>query len=125
MLVVDDDRDTVETTTMLLKLEGHVTGVAHNGLVVLETARLFLPDVVLMDLGLPGLDGCGVARQLRAEVLLDRALIVALTGWGRDSDKRAALDAGFDVHLLKPVPFDELRTLLAQVRPFPRTIAIV
>ena len=117
VLVVDDNVDLAESTAMLLEMDGHTTEVLGNGLAVLETARRFLPDLVLMDLELPGLDGCSVARQLRAEPMLDHALLVALTGWGRDADKRDALDAGFDVHLTKPSSLDALRKLLARYEP--------
>ena len=71
---------------------------------------------MLMDIGLPGMDGYEVATLMRREVTLDPTLLVALTGWGNDEDKRAALGAGFDVHLLKPVHLDVLREVLAQVR---------
>jgi DNA-binding response OmpR family regulator len=77
-----------------------------------------------MDLGLPGLDGFSVARQLRAEVSLGHVLLVALTGWGRDIDRQSAMDAGFDVYLLKPIGFGQLREILSKVRQSPRTTQV-
>ena len=117
VLVVDDNIDAAETMVMLLELSGHKTAMVHTGTEVLEAARDFIPDVVLLDIGLPGMNGYEVARQVRQDPLLDQTLLVALTGWGSDADKRAARDAGFDVHLTKPVGPDALLEVLARVRP--------
>ena len=117
VLVVEDDVDAAESLAALLDMDGHATQIAHDGLEALDAARRFLPDVVLIDLGLPGLDGCNVATQIRREPTFDRTLLVALTGWGREADKQAALAAGFDLHLLKPVGWDALREVLTRVEP--------
>ena len=117
VLVVDDNIDAAETMDMLLQMSGHATAMVHNGLEVLAAARGFLPDVVLLDIGLPGMNGYEVAAQLRRESLMEGTLLVALTGWGSDADKRAAKEAGFDVHLTKPVGPEALLEVLARVRP--------
>ena len=114
VLVVDDNVDGAEAIAALFELEGHATEVVHNGMLVIAAARRSLPNLILMDLGLPGLDGFAVATQIRLEPLLSGTLLVALTGWGRDADKKAAMDAGFDLHLLKPISMDELRELIAR-----------
>jgi CheY-like chemotaxis protein len=121
VLVVEDDVDAAESMAALLELEGHATEIAHAGPEALDAARRVKPDLVLIDLGLPGLDGCSVAAQIRREPTFDRTLLVALTGWGREADKVAALDAGFDLHLLKPVGWNELREVLARAEPGQRS----
>lgn len=121
VLVVEDDVDAAESMAALLELEGHATEIAHAGPEALDAARRVKPDLVLIDLGLPGLDGCSVAAQIRGEPTFDRTLLVALTGWGREADKVAALDAGFDLHLLKPVGWKELREVLARAEPGQRS----
>ena len=120
VLVVDDNIDAAETMDMLLQMSGHATAMVHNGLEVLAAARGFLPDVVLLDIGLPGMNGYEVAAQLRRESLMEGTVLVALTGWGSDADKRAAKEAGFDVHLTKPVGPEALLEVLARVRPLER-----
>jgi CheY-like chemotaxis protein len=121
VLVVEDDVEAAESMAALLELEGHSIEIAHAGPEALDAARRFMPDLVLMDLGLPGLDGCSVATQIRREPMFDGTLLVALTGWGREADKLAALDAGFDLHLLKPVGWDALREVLARAVPGQRS----
>ena len=116
VLVVDDQVDAAEMMVWLLQMEGHAAEMVHTGHEALDAARRIRPDVVLMDIGLPGLDGYQVATLIRREVTLDLTLLIALTGWGNDEDRRAALGAGFDVHLLKPVSLDVLREVLGQVR---------
>ncbi len=117
VLVVDDNVDAAETMAMLLDMSGHKTAMVHSGLDVLDVAREFLPDVILLDIGLPGMNGYEVAARLRQERILDQTLLVALTGWGSDADKRAASEAGFDIHLTKPVSPDALMEVLARVKP--------
>jgi PAS domain S-box-containing protein len=117
VLVVDDNVDAAETMTMLLEMSGHRTAMVHSGLDVLDSALKFQPDVILLDIGLPGMNGYEAAALVRRERQLDGTLLVALTGWGSDADKRAASDAGFDLHLTKPVGPDALMEVLAQVRP--------
>jgi signal transduction histidine kinase len=113
ILVIEDNRDAAESAQLLLTLEGHRVRVAHNGPEGLEIAKIFLPQVILCDIGLPGMDGYEVARQLRQEPELTGVYIVALTGYGRDEDQRNAQEAGFDLHLTKPIDYSMLRRALA------------
>lgn len=116
VLVVDDSVDGAETLADLLQIWGHEVRLAFDGPTALTRAIDFQPAVVLLDIGLPGMDGYEVARRLRREAAFPaNALLVALTGYGQDSDRRRALQAGFDEHLTKPVDLDALRTLLARV----------
>jgi signal transduction histidine kinase/CheY-like chemotaxis protein len=113
VLLVDDDRDTAETSAMLLKLWGQEVRVAYDGPSGLEAAKAFQPDVILLDIGLPGMSGYELARRLRAQPGLEKALFVATTGYGTHEDKRRAYDAGFQAHLTKPVDPAALQALLA------------
>jgi CheY-like chemotaxis protein len=115
VLVVEDSQDTAESLTMLLELWGHEVRVAFDGLAALEVAEQLVPDVILSDLGLPGMDGYELARRLRGHPRFGRAVLVALTGYGQEEDKWRALDAGFDHHLVKPPDLTELADLLARV----------
>jgi two-component system CheB/CheR fusion protein len=112
VMVVDDNRDGAESMAMLLRFWGHEPVLAHDGPSAVELAPVAGPDVVLLDIGLPGMDGYQVARRLR-ERLAPRTMLVAVTGYGQDEDRRRAREAGFDYHLIKPVDMDELRGLLA------------
>jgi signal transduction histidine kinase/DNA-binding response OmpR family regulator len=103
ILVVDDNVDVVETTLMLLSLSGHDVRSAKDGLQALRVAADFLPEVVLLDIGLPLMDGYEVARRLRQMAPLGGALLLALTGYGQQADRQRGREAGFDGHLLKPV----------------------
>ena len=103
ILVVDDNVDVVETTTMLLSLSGHQVRSAKDGLQALHVASEFRPDVVLLDIGLPLMDGYEVARRLRQTPQTAGALLIALTGYGQQGDRQRGKDAGFDGHMLKPV----------------------
>jgi CheY-like chemotaxis protein len=113
VLVVDDNRDAADSLAILLEIGGHAVGVAHDGPAALELAQSFLPDVVLLDIGMPGMNGYEVAMRLRAIPAHHGALLVALTGWGQDEDKRRAMAAGFDHHLTKPVDSAALGLVLA------------
>jgi signal transduction histidine kinase/CheY-like chemotaxis protein len=114
VLVVDDNVDAASMLNLLLKSLGHQTSVAHDGYAALAMAAEFRPDVVLLDIGMPGLDGYEVARRLRA-MQGERALkIVAITGWGQQSDKQKTQEAGFDLHLVKPVSVGDLAKALEQ-----------
>jgi two-component system, chemotaxis family, CheB/CheR fusion protein len=114
VLVVDDNVDTAESLALLLRLKGHEVETAHDGPAALETAGSFHPEVVLLDIGLPGLDGYQVAGQLRQRRRTARALLVALTGYGQEEDQYLAREAGFDHHLTKPVDLPVLYELLAR-----------
>jgi PAS domain S-box-containing protein len=113
VLVVDDMRDSGDSLGTLLRLYGMEVCVAHDGRSALDAAREFRPDVVLLDVGLPGMDGLEVARQLRADPHTRSAALVAVTGFGQDEDRRKTREAGFDLHLVKPVEPDELRRVLS------------
>jgi signal transduction histidine kinase/CheY-like chemotaxis protein len=113
ILVVDDNEDSAESMSMLLQCEGHDIGTAYCGETALRLAHSIRPDVVLLDIGMPGMLGYEVARRLRSSDESAHAMLIAVTGYGRESDVAKALAAGFDHHLVKPVDFDKLRSLLA------------
>jgi len=113
ILVVDDNFDSAESMAMLLKLSGHDVAIAHDGMEALTLAQEFLPDVALLDLGMPKLDGYEAARSIREQPWGQRMMLVALTGWGQAEDKRRSREAGFDAHLVKPVDFGALEKLVA------------
>jgi CheY-like chemotaxis protein len=110
VLIVDDNLDAARTLDLLLTSLGHETSIAADGLLALQAADAFRPDVVLLDLGLPGISGYEVARRLRQTGKPMR--IVAITGWGQESDRKRSQDAGFDLHLVKPVDEVELRDVV-------------
>jgi CheY-like chemotaxis protein len=112
ILVVDDNADAARSLAMMLKIQGHQVSMAHEGRGAVEAALRERPEVVLLDIGLPGLNGYEVCRALR-EHGLTRELIAAITGYGQESDRQLALEAGFDAHLVKPVQFPTLQQLLA------------
>jgi CheY-like chemotaxis protein len=122
VLVVDDNADAARLLARLLEASGHQAEVAHDGPAALERAQARPPDVVLLDIGLPGMDGYEVARRLRQSVG-DRPLLVALTGYGQDEDRRRSREAGMDDHLTKPVDPRTLKELLARPRPVGRPAA--
>jgi CheY-like chemotaxis protein len=116
ILVVDDNVDSAESLAMLLSLSNHVTRVAHSGLEALKTVDDFSPDVVFLDIGMPGMNGYEVARELRKREELRETVLIALTGWGRDDDVKSSQDAGFNEHLMKPVDFDAIEALLSRLK---------
>ena len=113
ILVVDDNVDTARGMARLLKLIGHSIATAHSGPEAIEAARRHRPEVVLLDIGLPGMSGYEVAAQLRREASCQGALIIAVSGYGQDEDRRRSRAAGFDHHLIKPLDHDALLALLA------------
>ena len=113
IIVVDDNADSAATMSMLLQLNGHEVVTAPDGSSALEKSREFRPHVVLLDIGLPDMTGYEVARRVRLEDWGIQTLLIATTGWGQDTDKGRAVDAGFDHHLTKPVNFQELESALA------------
>jgi two-component system, chemotaxis family, CheB/CheR fusion protein len=118
ILIVDDNRDSADMLAMLLKFNGHETHTAHDGLAAVEATNRLDPDVVVLDIGLPGLNGYDAARRIREQNGgKGRPLLVALTGWGQDEDRRRSEEAGFDAHLVKPVDERVLRKLLAELGP--------
>jgi PAS domain S-box-containing protein len=119
ILVVDDNRDSAESLAMLLTLDGHRVETAHDGLAAVDVARTFRPRVVLMDLGMPRLNGYDAARAIRSEPWGDEIVLVALTGWGQEDDKRRTAEAGFNAHLTKPVDHAAFEELLGTLSDGP------
>lgn len=115
ILVVDDNVDAASTLSAVLEMAGHTTRTCHSGAAALDEVEAFGPEVVLLDIGLPGMDGYEVARRLRATPSGSKLTLVAVTGWGSESDRRRTREAGFDEHLTKPVEFDRLEWVLAQL----------
>ena len=116
ILVVDDNVDSAESLAMVLRVTGHQVRTAHDGLTALAMADEFEPEIVLLDIGLPQMDGYEVARRLRSRQRVDGLVIVALTGYGQDDDRRRSREAGFDHHLVKPVQPAVLKPLLGGER---------
>ncbi len=112
VLVVDDNVDAASSLRMLLELEGHEVQVVHDGRQAIDAARAFAPNAVLLDIGLPGLDGYEVARRLRAEPMTRACLLIAITGYGQSDDHARSEAAGFDSHLVKPVEPDRVLALI-------------
>jgi PAS domain S-box-containing protein len=117
VLVIDDNLDAAATLQALVELHGHRCVVANGGEAGLALAAEVVPDIVLLDIGLPGMNGYEVARRLRAIPLLDGVLLVAVTGYAAEEDRQRALDAGFDVHLSKPVSYEQLLQRVPMLGP--------
>jgi CheY-like chemotaxis protein len=115
ILVVDDNRDLAESFAKLLRIIGHEVLTAYDGRNLVESAVAFLPDVVFLDIGLPGMDGYAVADQLRTHPALGRAALVALTGYSTPSDQRDSRQTGFFAHFVKPVQFSEVQKFLNRI----------
>jgi len=116
ILVVDDNRDAADTLAILLRVEGNDIRTAYDGPEAVEVAEMFHPDVVLLDIGLPKLNGYDVARRIRQQPWGHGATLIALTGWGKDEDRRLSQEAGFNFHLVKPVDLSALEDLLNGVQ---------
>jgi signal transduction histidine kinase/CheY-like chemotaxis protein len=112
ILVVDDNQAAADSLALLLKLEGQEVRVAYEGPAALLAVQSYLPDVAVLDIGMPGMDGYELAQRLRRQPGLEQLLLVALTGWGQEADRRRSHDAGFDLHLVKPVDPAVLHDLL-------------
>ena len=115
ILIIEDNADARDALRMLLELDGHTVEAVEEGQQALEVARAKDPDIALVDIGLPGIDGYEIARRVRARDTR-RPVLIALTGYGQPSDRRRATDAGFDVHVTKPVNSSALLELLANRR---------
>lgn len=113
VLIVDDNIDTARGMERLLKLTGHETATADDGREALQVARVFRPEFILLDIGLPGMDGYEVAARMREEEWCKNAVIVAVSGYGQDEDRRRSTEAGFDHHLIKPLDHDALLSLIS------------
>src|SRR5262249_53291987 len=113
VLIVDDNEDAAESLAMLIEVLGGQARIALNGLAGLQAVTEFRPDLVLLDIGMPGIDGYETCRRIRLDPFGRDVLIVALTGWGQEQDKRRAIDAGFDAHLTKPADPAVLERILS------------
>jgi two-component system, OmpR family, response regulator len=113
VLLVDDSIDAAEAMSMLLETLGHEVRTMYDGPSALAMCDAFAPDVVILDIGLPGMNGFDVAKAMRARPGTEKALLIALTGYGDESDRRKAHDAGFDHHLVKPVSFTAIEAVIA------------
>ena len=122
ILLADDNRDAAESLAIILRLEGHQVELAHDGAAALRAFEHTRPDVALLDIGMPGSNGYEVAQQIRAAPGGKEVLLIAITGWAQDSDKARSREAGFDLHLTKPVEPESLIELLASTQTAPRTV---
>jgi CheY-like chemotaxis protein len=114
ILVADDNQDAADSLAMILEMGGHDVRVVHDGRSALTIAQTFRPDTALLDIGMPQLNGYQVAQALRKETWGAGIILIALTGWGQESDRQQAIEAGFDRHLTKPVDLDALEALLSE-----------
>ena len=115
VLVVDDNRDAAASLAMILKMMGHEVRSANDGEAAVALAAEYRPRLVLMDLGMPKVDGYEAARRMRAQSWGAELFLVALTGWGTEEDRRRTQDAGFDSHLVKPIDMGILRKVIAEL----------
>jgi DNA-binding response OmpR family regulator len=111
-LIADDNRDGAETLSILLGHAGHEVHIAHSGTAAFELAKRVRPQIAVLDIGMPDLSGYDVARRIRTEAWGKEVQLIAVTGWGQDSDKRMADLAGFDHHLTKPIDPTEIAALI-------------
>ena len=116
ILIADDNSDAAVSLSMLLQMMGHETRIAHDGLEAVEIAEHFHPEVVLLDLGMPKLDGYEAVRRMAARPWARSSLLVAITGWGQEADRQRTRQAGFHRHLVKPVDLDALGQLIDGAR---------
>jgi len=112
LMVIDDNKDAAESMSMLFELWGHEVVCAYDGRAALDTAAKYRPDAVFLDIGLPGMDGYEIAERLRELPESAHAVLVAITGYGQDEDRRRSREAGIDHHLVKPVAPETLYKLL-------------
>ena len=117
ILIADDNIDAAEILSLLLQAYGYTTELAHDGHAALKLARDFHPDVVFLDIGMPGMNGYEVAKALRNNPKMAAVTLVALTGWGGEQDRALSREAGFDHHLIKPVDMKVIETLLSEIAP--------
>jgi CheY-like chemotaxis protein len=113
ILVVDDSEDAAESIAMLLEFGGHETKQAHDGVEAVAAAERWRPHVVLLDIGLPKMNGYDACRRIRREPWGRQMFIIALTGWGQEEDRQRSDEAGFDAHMVKPPDYDALMTMIA------------
>jgi CheY-like chemotaxis protein len=115
ILVADDNIDAMESLALLLELAGHEVRKASDGLQAVHVATQWRPDLALLDIGMPGLDGYEVARRIRSEPWGEHMMVVALSGWGQSEDICSSCEAGFNLHLVKPISFAALNGVLAKI----------
>ena len=115
ILVVDDNHDSALSLAMMLSIMGHETRTAHDGESAVEAAGIFLPEVILLDIGLPKLNGYEVAQRIRERPWGASMFLIAVTGWGQDEDRQRSSEVGLNVHMVKPVEPSELEKLLASI----------
>ena len=116
ILVVDDNHDSALSLAMMLSIMGHETRTAHDGESAVETAESFLPEVVLLDIGLPKLNGYEVAQRIREQAWGASMFLIAVTGWGQEEDRQRSSEVGLNVHMVKPVEPAALERLFAELR---------
>lgn len=119
ILVVDDNHDSALSLAMMLSIMGHETRTAHDGESAVAAAQSFLPDVVLLDIGLPILNGYEVAQRIRDSEWGRSMFLIAVTGWGQDEDRQRSSEVGLNVHMVKPVEPEALERLLSKLRHQP------
>jgi CheY-like chemotaxis protein len=124
ILVVEDNEDAAESIAMMLRLDAHEVSVAHDGSTALRMRQSFNPDVILLDVGLPDIDGYEVVRRIRKDIPATELTIIALSGYGRETDRAQSLAAGCDAHLVKPVDPEVLRRVLDELPLQPRGEAV-
>jgi len=112
LLVVDDNRDSADSLALMLQMSGHETLTAYDGEEAVASAQSFRPEAVLLDIGMPKMNGYDAARAIRGQPWGQDVLLFALTGWGQEEDRRRSREAGFDAHLVKPVEITQLMQLL-------------
>jgi CheY-like chemotaxis protein len=116
ILVVDDNHDSALSLAMMLSIMGHETRTAHDGESAVVTAESFLPEVILLDIGLPKLNGYEVAQRIRESAWGQSMFLIAVTGWGQEEDRQRSSEVGLNVHMVKPVEPAALERLLAELR---------
>lgn len=116
ILVVDDNHDSALSLAMMLSIMGHETRTAHDGESAVETAESFLPDIVLLDIGLPKLNGYEVAQRIREHAWGQSMFLIAVTGWGQEEDRQRSSEVGLNVHMVKPVEPAALERLFTELR---------
>ena len=116
ILVADDNTDAAEMLAALLQINGHITEIANDGNSAYRIATQLVPDVAILDIGMPGLNGYEVAQLMKNSPITQATLLIALTGWGAEHDQLRAKEAGFDFHLTKPTELSTIENLIAQIK---------
>lgn len=116
ILIVDDNEASAKTLGWMMELLEHNVKLAHDGADAIETAKSFVPDVVLLDIGLPGMNGYEVCSAMRLLPCLESAVFIAQTGWGQNEHRQRSKEAGFHYHLVKPIDMDELQKLIESLK---------